>query len=692
MAVKKITKGGTYNININKNSKDMVYVLKDSSLASSVTLNFTRATGYGKYSSLYKLGNDLVVTTVYDEKLITNTIRDYFLYDTNYPVSLTNPNLVKVKNTEIFPYEIQESYARGLFFHAKTGTILGSKESDTYLISKNVEGSVELQDFGGNDNYNILAKYQGQSYLNLTDYSGNDIYDMSNSTKVKIEDKKGNDIYGARNAVSVEINDEKGNDKYSADYTKTVIITDSEGKDTYEINASGDVNSKITDNAGNDKYLLLNGAKIFQITDESGNDNYEYVSASNDTAYIKDKAGNDNYNLSIVNNKTIYETKGNDKYNLYNNQSISISDDAGNDNYTANASNYLYVGDKTGNDKYNISNSDHLIIKEGEEGYKKGGNDIYNLNNVKQVNLSSENNQYNITDYAGKDSYNITNGSEIRINDKNTDKKTSADKYDISANSQARIFDDAGNDLYKINASVTNITDKLGDDKYIFTDGKNFFNADVSANSVITDESGNDSYELSNTKVNKLTDKKGKDTYTISSNSIASIEDESDSNDTYKINGMNNFVVIDDEKGKDKLTLQGTNRDNLICMVDYENDSNSHPGAVYSGNLIIFDKTSNGFVEIKNYFKMESSYIKYTDSSRTKASTNDGCIEAIYAGKSNVSSSIFEQLSGVNVDAISADVANWLKGEGHKYASVSKLVESENTVNIANFIATFTKQ
>ena len=171
MATKKITKGGNYNINVNSKSKDTVYVLANESLASEVTFNFINAKGYNsKFLKPYKKGNDLILTTVYDEKLITNTIKDYFKYNTSYP------DLVKQEGTAINPYSISTGYANGLFSDANYigGVILGSMTSDNYIISKNQEGSRELHDFGGNDNYDISAKHTGQNNLNLTDYAGDD--------------------------------------------------------------------------------------------------------------------------------------------------------------------------------------------------------------------------------------------------------------------------------------------------------------------------------------------------------------------------------------------------------------------------------------------------------------------------------------------------------------------------------------
>ena len=702
MATKKISKSGNYNFNITKNSKDTVYVLKDSSLASSVSLNFNfdKKNGYNStYSKFYKNGNDLVITVVYDEKLITNTIKDYFLYDSNYPSSLSNPNFVKVDNSSIGnPNYILKSYASGFFsdYNQQSAFLVGSKGSDTYLISKVYDGGAQLDDFGGNDNYNIQASYTGQAFLNLTDYFGNDNYNMSNNTNVFVKDKKGNDIYKANGVKKVDIADDDGNDKYTMiNSTKSIKIADSKGKDIYEINASGDVNSTITDKTGNDKYLLLNGARIFKVIDESGNDSYEYVAASKETAYIEDKAGNDNYNFSSVDNQNITDEKGNDKYNFSNinmsgNYSSYVHDDAGKDNYTVNVSNNLTVTDKVGDDKYNILNSKKLVITDGEVGSKKGGNDKYILNNVNQVGLDSISNQYNITDFAGKDSYNITNGSKIRINDNNTDKKTSADKYDISVNSQARIYDQAGNDTYKVNTSRGYITDYSGNDKYNIVDGNNFFEAaGVLNTSIIDDSEGNDSYNISNSTVT-LGDNVGNDNYTISSNSNVDITDLSSSNDTYKVNGMNSVVTINDEGGsKDKLTLSGVDKNNLIFMADFDDDCNYiYRSIVCSGSLIIFDKTNNGYVKIDNFFNTyhtdDTDYIVTTPGNQK----GDGYIETIKAGNKSISNDILAFANEQDLLALAGEVGSWLCNSSHEYDSVGALLDSGNTLDIADFILT----
>ena len=703
MATKKISKSGNYNINITKNSKDTVYVLKDSSLASSVSLNFNRENGYNStYSRFYKNGNDLVITVVYDEKLITNTIKDYFLYDSNYPSSLSNPNFVKVDNSSIGnPNNIFKSYVSGFFSNKdqQSAVFLGSKGSDTYLISKPLDGGAQLDDFGGNDSYNIQASYTGQAFLNLTDYFGNDNYNMSNNTNVFVKDKKGSDIYKANGVKKVDIADDDGNDKYTMiNSTKSIKIADSKGKDIYEINASGDVNSTITDKTGNDKYLLLNGARIFKVIDESGNDSYEYVAASKETAYIEDKAGNDNYNFSSVDNQNITDDKGNDKYNFSNinmsNTSYSayIHDNAGKDNYTVNVSNNLTVIDKVGDDKYNILNSKKLVITDGEEGSKKGGNDKYILNNVNQVGLDSISNQYNITDFAGKDSYNITNGSKIRINDNNTDKKTSADKYDISVNSQARIYDQAGNDTYKVNTSRGYITDYSGNDKYNIVDGNNFFEAaGVLNTSIIDDSEGNDSYNISNSTVT-LGDNVGNDNYTISSNSNVDITDLSSSNDTYKINSMNNQVKIDDKGGtKDKLTLSNVNKDNLIFMADFDVkcDISTTDDFVNSGALIIFDKTNNGFIKIENFFEtFDTDRGTYIETRQGHEQKGTGYIETINVGKKNISKDILAFANYNDLLSLAGEVGSWLCKPSHEYDSVGALLDSGNTLDIADFILT----
>ena len=676
MATKKITKGGIYNIQINSKSKDTVYELKNSSLASSVTLNFVRdesyASGFASGQSKYfKSGKDLVITTVYGEKLITNTFKDYFVYNTDYPSSINYPDLVKTNGNGIGnPYNISKGYANGLFTDANyTGSVIvGSKSSDSYVISKAKEGGVELHDHDGNDNYN-----------------------MSNNTNVLVKDKKGNDIYRANNVKQVDINDDAGNDKYSINKATTVLITDSKGKDIYEINASGNTSSEINDKAGNDKYLLTNGAKIFDIIDELGNDSYECIATSIETTYINDKSGNDNYNFSLVDNKSITDYKGNDRYNFYNlNKSSSdyssyIHDYAGKDNYTVNVSNGLNVIDTTGDDKYNISNSDYLTIEDGEAGSKKGGNDTYNLSNVQQGNISPNTNQYNITDYAGKDKYNISNGSKIRINDTNTDKKTSADKYNISSNSQTIIFDDAGNDVYNVNTSRAYITDELGNDKYAIVDGNNFYKSGVTVSPKITDKAGNDSYKISNSKVDDLTDNAGKDTYTISSNSIAKITDKSASNDTYKINGMNNQVKIDDQGGtKDKLTLSDVNKNNLIFMADFDSYAQTDDLIVNSGALFVFDKTNNGFIKIDNYFDT----IQYgSDPREYIQGKGDGYIESILVGKKNISKDLPSFESDMN--QIVNTVTNWLINTSHEYYDdISDLINTGNAADIADFIST----
>ena len=157
---------------------------------------------------------------------------------------------------------------------------------------------------------------------------------------------------------------------------------------------------------------------------------------------------------------------------------------------------------------------------------------------------------------------------------------------------------------------------------------------------------------------------------------------------------MKGSVIISDNGGSgDKLKLNGAKKGNLVFMVDYSKYAKEgYEGCVDSGNLIIFDKTTKGFVEIKDYFSMESSYIRYTNADRIKPATADGCIETIYAGKSNITNTMFNQLTGAKIEAISADVANWLSDTNHTYSSVSELLNYGQSTDLNNFIATLVQQ
>jgi len=699
MATIKVTKKNwSYMNTVTQSSSDNLYITYENVIKEYTAIDFDLSQTDSDY--FVRNGNDLtIISTFANGKVVSNTVQNYFKIAPKYGwvVNVTQTGDFMDASTYDYAWVLSNLASANTKFgqivdsSATTDeTIIGTKAADSYKITnasiENGTGNDLVYDFAGNDTYLIAAHHKNKNkYVEIHDSKGNDNYNFENKTYSKVFDAKGNDVYYSNNESALEIEDLAGKDSYIFHDKSTFVVTDNAGNDNYVVYDAGNESSKIDDLKGNDKFEFVKADKV-TITDKGGNDKYTLTSGKETT--INDMAGKETYILTAEKNDT-------------------INDDAGNDKYTISASEGITITDKAGKDTYNVSYTKDLDLQDGLDGETKSGNDKYNLSFISYKDVTKS----QVTDFAGNDKYNVTYSDKLDINDKKgsdsyvvkdsidviindkgiaekvgkkINKKLANDKYTIT-NSTGYIGDKEGTDTYKLTNTDALIDDHAGNDKYTVSG----YHKDVV--SINDYNASGDSYKLTNT-VAYIQDDGGKDSYNITSG-FANIKDYGESaKDSYTAN-MSGQVHIDDDGGSgDTLKLNGAKKGNIVFMADYTDDSDRYPGAVYSGNLIIFDKTTNGFVEIKDYFSMESSYLRYTDDTKTKITTETGCIETIYAGKSNVTSNIYKQLSGANVDAISADVADWLSNDDHAYDSVSKLIETGTTADITDFIATFVQQ
>ena len=567
-----------------------------------------------------------------------------------------------------------------------SGYLAGSKKNDYYTVT--TDGIKEIYEEAGNDVYNMKdaqAEY-------IRDYAGNDKY-IANNTGIVSQDFAGNDSYYAT-VGSIYSEDYAGNDKYELyDTDGESEINDYAGNDFYSA-TEVETELKINDGGGNDKYVA-NTVGYLGVVDQAGNDDYNlsnitelyltdgYTDNNSNDNRKETKSGNDKYTLTKVgsnsNDSSIEDSKGNDKYIANVLTKTDITDNAGNDIYDLSQAKSVEIADNNGKDKYTVKNSNTLTINEEK------GSDNYTFENSKNITVND--NEIVTKKKAANDTYNITLNSLIFVND-----EAGADKYNLTDSGAATITDNGGSDFYAMsNGGVGLITDNgKSNDTY---------KLNSYGSGLIGDDGGKDKYEI-NGSVAIIGDLGGDDTYTISSKSLATIQDkvaspnQTPSNDTYKINGMDSEIVISDESGtKDKMVLSGVNKDDLIFMANFNLKTTDVDHDISDGSLYIFNKKTFGFIEIKDYFEKESHgdgkwYVKNN-------SRGNGVIENISIGKNSINSliaSYADKCPAGGEGSLAAEVAYWMNISGYDkdtYSSVENIMNAEDRTIAADFIATF---
>ena len=716
---KKITKKGTYTIKLNSKSKDMVYTISSSKIAKGVHFNIAAQVGY---MSVYeKSGNNLMIYTVSESgKTITTKITNYYKYYPSNNTLLNDPSSfgpISPERVASMASVIDFSSGYTLSNASKYG-IIGKKGNNYYDLITNKE-SDGIYELGGNDTYNITAVYG--SIPVIGDFAGNDKYRVTNGSKAHIFDFKGNDNYVLNRSNRVDIEDRAGNDKYNIYYTNDdITITDKKGNDKYDITYNYDY-VYITDSAGNDSYnISYNDEEVF-ITDNAGNDKYNAVNAYCDVE-ITDQKGNDSYSFMYSDEDVIIDDKaGNDKYKFNSVYYTDITEAKGNDTYTLKAGKKTEITDLAGKDTYNIShNLSKLVIKDGQDGSKAGGNDKYNLNYItddgstnsiddyygKETYNLNEVESIDIYDYRLNDVYNIKNTGWAEINDfgqaekvgKKMDYTLANDKYNVT-NSGVDITDAAGNDKYNFSYSQkapSYVYDEGGKDNYTLkyanveiTDLKSSVDAYNIANSTasINDAGGNETYKISSSNAT-ITDNGGTDTYKITSSNVKITDKGASKKDSYTVNAINKRISISDDGGSgDILTITGAKKGNIIFMADYKEEAyTAGYGNVNSCALFLFDKTNKGCIKIDNFFaKYDGSMNQYIETQDGNNKKGEGYIEKVMVGKSNISGTLMSYLNESTVREIGSHVAQWLCQEDN-FANVSDLFANGTTEDISNFI------
>jgi len=660
MATKKITKSGTYNITVNAKSKDTVYQFSNQTIATGAFLNFTFTDSLDRQYA--RKGNDLIIFAEFGSSNnytpVITTVKDYYKYAWDY-----NNDLVSINSTSIYNdgaiYNLTNRYAKGnIIDDSAPLTYIGDRSNTTYNF-KYSSGNI-IYETAGNDTYNMWNN------ATIYDYSGKDKYKIQKSAKIStLADYKGNDEYSFTSDHYSNVHDYNGNDKYT--FTNAVMVTTGDDPNANRIN----------DYSGNDTYKVTKSKGIY-IDDRKGNDKYTVsncedlvYSSSPQNLYIYDREGNDSYNLSNVSYTSInvgvnniYDEKGKDTYNLNAVKNMTILDGAGKDTYIVTNSNHLYLEEAyeqtSDNDTFKIYDSSNISINE------KGGNETYTF---KALNNST------VTDSLGDDKYNLSDESKyVMIED-----LAGKDTYNFNGTINCEITETKGNDTYNIkNSDKVVVTDSLGDDTYNYT---NVYSTSISSlDSTITDNGGKDTYNIASSEL-KITDSEGNDTYNLNNNISVQINDtNTSSNDTYKFTKISGMTSIVDGGGSnDKLVMSKANAKNVVYLADFTTDNK-----INSTKLFIFDKTSEGIIEIKDYFNVSESAITGT--------TGSGKIESIKAGKTEFVSKIDNFYgTSTNYTQLASDVASWLS-TNTGCTNLGDLVNDGSQSQIQDFIAYFSNK
>ena len=610
--------------------------------------------------------------------------------------------------------------------------------ADTYSIS-DISSSLLIIEQGGNDEYKILNAQNveildGNSNEDAS-ISGNDKYSLQKVKGLTITESGGNEVYtlknvtgkfGSQNGV---LEDVFGDDKYNMTSVSDLTIYDISGNDQFIFNLSDNVyiENFFTDD---DKYSITSSSDFNILDCGGGIDKYTISSSSN--INLKDCGGDDVYtvksssNVEINNLDDNYST-GKDKYTVSSSQDVLISDSRGNDTYKISSSDNIEINDGLKKEIANLSGSDNYILTniDGVTINDQGGDETYTFKNVSGI---SETKDGVITDIFGNDTYKMTGVSDIKIYDVEGDDKytfnssnnvflknffsdddtysivsskdfeirdcgSGTDKYTFTKSFDSELWDGGGTDTYKFSSSKNiRIIDKKdmnglsNDDNYSLTSSDKIY---------IENEDGNDTYTISKSTDVVIFDDGGKDTYTIKSSNNSIVFDMSDSDDIYKVTSVKNLSLCDgsgndtytvnslastlrihDKFGdNDKLTISGLNAKNLVVGFNFGADG------LVSGDLILFDKTQKGFIIVENYFAKDD------------FSKNIGCIEGIYAGKTNVNNSIESYISkmansDVKYNEIMQNVQAWVTDKGGM--NVETILANGNANDVKDLIAVFT--
>lgn len=616
-------------INFTDNNKTIDITPKTKSTTYKYTgegvFTFTINTGAGAYDYYQNFGSrnndDLIITTVYikdksgAKKTLTTTIKDYFANDEACKVIF--------KTQEI--YGVDKSY-----------TITPITVEDTNGLYQ-----VMTEDTTGND------------YISGT--KKNDEIHLVNGGADYLYDPKGSDFYIIKKG-GIFANEFGGNDVYRVWDTAVLIACEHKGNDDYK----------------------TDGSAMLQVEEFSGNDYYRTEKGTNSWMAINDYSGKDEYLLYSSAASTVADYKGNDKYDIMNKiaseySKNNITDYEGKDTYEVKNALGLSIDDKKGNDKYKVQDCEDIDTTHTNTNisvHDESGNDNYTYTNV----VYSEYHQgvYGIIDDNGKDKYIFNQVRNLNIKD-----LAGSDTYNFTDTASADLVDEKGNDKYTIvggDSDFIDIYDSLGKDKYTLTgtqDDKIYMGS-------VTDDGGQaDSYKLTYVYEFEIKDNgKSKDSYSFKY-SDAVVTDEG-GNDSYKISGFvpehGDSIKIDDKGGKDKLTLSGFNKKDVIVMCNFNQDGGCEDNA-----LILYDKSSQGYVYINDFYKDE-------DSDKQFDGFGDGKIESIKVGKTSLKTSAVSTYE--HFDAVRESVATWLTDNSH--SNVEYAITSCNPQELESLIAYFT--
>ena len=654
---------GDKTIDIRPGSKNTTYVYTGSGTYTfTINNSFTNAKGgaLDGYEPFYynlgiKDGNNLVITSIFAKEngstnKITTTIKNYFENE--------DANSVKYKsyleNFGITPYTITPNTTpgnEGLYYPGSANDgpyyILGENKNDTNTMN-GTTGQYYF-DRKGNDTY---EDHMSGGYAYTYDLAGKDTYEADNGGALYTHDFAGNDIYSAKNEnTRFTARDFAGNDDYSIGTNATFAIVDYKGNDKYSVEG----------NATTESSLFTN-----EIEDGKGNDAYTLYDAK---VTVKDYTGKDTYTIyGEADGVHTNDMLGNDKYNILS----ATSDEHGNDGFT--------TVDIAGNDTYNIAQLeyDEEIPENWYDITDMSGNDKYNLKTTTIKNKDKTKSTFDlyvqnvaISDEAGKDKYTITIADESDVADHiliSDDK--GADTYNIKGIRESRV-----NYL----TIYDNDSNKTGKDKYNIT-----WTADL----LIEDQGGNDTYTLKETE-GMVKDFGGADKYTVESlsNWSMSIQDFGDKNDSYKVNATapQSFVEISDEGGnKDSLVLTGAKKSDIVFMVDItkNNEYNTFDGKL---QLLAYNKTTDSLVVLDDFYAASDTDISDFASGR---------IESIKAGSTTLKDvnkeAIFDTF---NAHITASDVAGWLSenGKGSVYQVMTTTDPSADPAKAA-MVAYFSSQ
>ena len=373
----------------------------------------------------------------------------------------------------------------------------------------------------------------------------------------------------------------------------------------------------IYDFAGKDTYNLINGS-VVKILDQGGNDKYTFTESA---GAVKDFLGKDKYTLTSANKMQIDDLDGNDTYKLTN---VSNADEYGEQIEGC------YINDIKGNDKYTVSGADTNIVLTDNEG-----KDTYNIKGsyAKKTKIISYVGFTQIDDTGeGKNTFNVTYGGESYLN----------------TDSEENIYNIKNSDFTTIN-SKTSLKFKEGTgskDKYTLTSNNYFEIRDFGTS--------DDIYKFTKSPTGAIQDNGGDDTYTVDKLTFNLYEDI----DSEIYGGL----LIDDRGGdNDTLILKGSKSTDLVYMSDFhKTGENSYMS--YNNSLIIYDKSTQGYVYIEEFFSEKD------DDSHDFDGYGEGKIETIRAkvGKKvkeidiTTNSDYYTKLNNVK-----EDVVNWLNGKSN---------------------------